>query len=211
MDNEKIGKIVMTILFAAIGITIVTSMIGPLFSVTYTDEQRENDDAGWIRLAYTKEGKNITYDIGNTITISGDDSQSGSGNSILWADSNITVFVRNGIAQYIGKTTDTVSGTLSNSFSISRNNIRTVINDNGETYTFTSSRYAMVPDADGVYSSFIDGDDSTMKNQKITRYYVGGLMGITAFNDMNTSDYRLYMDIQYEDGKVTGAEWSGSQ
>lgn len=208
--EDQTKHIAMVIVFAIVGIVLIANLVPALYSVTYKNVEGENDDAGWIRLAYSNSSKNITVSINDGITISGDDAQSGSGDTILWADNNLAIFVKNGTAQYIGRTNETVSGTLNDSFSISRNNIRTQITNGQDTYTFPSSQYAMMPDANGEYSSFINGNDTHMDNQKITNYYVGGLMGITAYNDIDNSPYDLYMTVLKDDESITGAEWRQS-
>lgn len=208
--EDRTKHIAMVIIFAIVGIVLVVNLIPALYSVTYKNVEGENEDAGWIRMAYSNSSKNITVSINGKITIRGDDSQSGWDDTILWADRNLTVFVKDGIAQYIGKNNGVQSGILGNNFSISRNNIRTQITDGSDTYTFPSSIYAMMPDANGGYSSFINGNDTLMDDPKITNYYIGGLMDITTYNNMNNSPYGLYMTILKEDKSVTGAEWGGS-
>lgn len=207
--EDQTKHIIMVIVFAIVGLVLIVNLIPALYSVTYKDVEKENDNAGWIRMAYSNNSKDITVSINGGITISGDDAQSGSGDTILWADNNLAIFVKNGTAQYIGRTNGTVSGTLNDSFSISRNNIRTQITSGQDIYTFPSSQYAMMPDANGEYASFMNGDDTRMDNQKTTNYYVGGLMGFTAYNNINNSPYDLYMTVLKDGQSVVGAEWRG--
>lgn len=208
--EDRTKHIVMVIVFAMVGIVVVTNLIPALYSVTYKDVEKDNDDAGWIRLAYSKNNESITVTINNGITISGDDSQNGNGDTIIWADSNLTVFVKDGEARYIGRNNGVQSGNLSDSFTISRNNIRTQIQDGSDTYSFPSPLYAMMPKADGEYTSFFNGDETRMDDPKRTNNYVGGLMGITAYNNMNDSLYELTMTVLKDDESITGAEWRQS-
>lgn len=205
--EDRTKHIAMVIVFAIVGIVLVVNLVPALYSVTYKDVERDNDNAGWIRLTYSKGNKDVTISIDDEIIISGGDSQSGEGDTILWADSNLTVFVKDGTAQYIGRNNGTLAGELGNNFTISRNNIRTQILDGNDTYLFPSSQYAMMPDANGEYTSFLNGDDTRMDNQKTTNYYVGGLMGITAYNNINNSPYDLYMTVLKDGQSVIGAEW----
>ena len=205
--DDLIKRISKGVIFATVGILLIVNFMPTLFSVTLKDVERENDDPGWIRLAYAKDGKTVTVTVDNGITIGGDDAQTGDGDTIIWADSNLSVFVKNGQAQYIGKNNDTLSGQLSDSFTISRTNARTQIIDGDDTYTFPPSQYAMMPDANGGYTSFLNGNDARMDSQKITNYYVGGLMGITAYNNINNSPYDLYMTVLKDGQSVIGAEW----
>jgi len=208
--EDQTRHIAMVIVFAIVGIVLIANLVPALYSVTYKNVVEENDDAGWIRMAYSNSSKNITVSINGKITISGDDSQSGWDDTILWADHNLAVFVKDGTAQYIGKNNGVQSGTLGNNFSISRNNIRTQITDGSDTYTFPSSVYAMMPDANGEYSSFINGSDTRMDDPRTTNYYIGGLMGFTAYDNMNDSAYELDMIVLKDDESVTGAEWRQS-
>lgn len=206
-SDELIKRISKSVIFATVGILLIVNFMPTLFSVTLKDVERENDDPGWIRLAYAKGGKTVTVTVDNGITISGDDVQTGDGDTIIWADGYLAVFVKDGVPQYIGKNNSTQSGTLNSTFTISRNNIRTQLIDGPDTYTFPSSQYAMMPSATGEYSSFIDGDSARMDDPKRTNNYIGGIMGITTYNNMNDSIYDLYMTVIKEDGSVKGAEW----
>lgn len=208
--EDQTKHIAMVIVFAIVGLVLIANLIPALYSVTYKNVVEENDDAGWIRMAYSNSSKNITVSISGKITISGDDSQSGWDDTILWADYNLAVFVKDGTAQYIGKNSDVQSGILGSNFTISRNNIRTQITDGSDTYTFPSSIYAMMPDANGEYSSFINGSDTRMDDPRTTNYYIGGLMGFTAYDNMNDSAYELDMIVLKDDESVTGAEWRQS-
>lgn len=207
--EDKIKRITMVIIFAIVSILLVVNLVPALYSVTYKDVERENENAGWIRLSYSKSDITVTFSVDNDITISGDDSQTGNGDTILWADNNLAVFVKDGNAQYIGRNNGVLSGELSDTFSISRNNIRTQITDGSNTYSFPSSQYAMMPNANGEYSSFIEGESARMDDTRRTNNYVGGLMGITTYNNVNDSIYTLNMFILKEDESVTGAEWRG--
>lgn len=208
--EDQTKHIAMVIVFAIVGLVLIANLVPALYSVTYKNVEKENDDAGWIRLTYSNSSKNISVSINDRITISGDDSQSGWDDTILWADHNLAVFVKDGTAQYIGKNNGVQSGVLGNNFSISRNNIRTQITDGSDTYTFPSSIYAMMPDANGEYSSFINGSDTRMDDPRTTNYYIGGLMGFTAYDDMSNSGYELDMIVLKDDESVTGAEWRQS-
>lgn len=208
--EDKIKRITMVIIFAIVSILLVVNLVPALYSVTYKDVERENENAGWIRLSYSKSDITVTFSVDNDITISGDDSQIGKGDTILWADNNLAVFVKDGNAQYIGRNNGVLSGELSDNFSISRNNIRTQITDGSNTYSFPSSQYAMMPNANGEYSSFIEGESARMDDTRKTNNYVGGLMGITAYNNMNDSIYELNMSVLKDGDVISGAQWMGA-
>lgn len=204
---DRVKHIVMVIVFAMVGIMIVVNVIPSLYSVTMKDVERDNENAGWIRLSYTKADADIPVSIGSDVSFGGANPQTGSlTDMIIWADSYLTVFIRNGSAHYVGKTTETVSGDLGTDFSIMRNNIRTVITDGSDTYTFPHSQYAMIPDSEGGYSSFMNGSDSVPQTHQM---FVGGLMGFVAYDGMNTTDYDLVLHRLYNEDDLTGAEWRG--
>lgn len=203
---DKIKQICMMVVFAIVGIVIVVNVAPTLFSVTYDYVDRDNENAGWIRFADTKGGAEVSYTIGQEITVATATSvQSGSGDTILWADDNLTVFVKDGMARYVGKNGSVVAGALGNEFSIFRNNLRTVITDGEDTYTFSSPRKAMVPNPEGAYASFLNGQESILKTPY--QHYVGGVMGFYAYDRMNTTEETLVLDVNKEDDTLYGASW----
>ena len=129
---------------------------------------------------------------------------------IIWADNNLSVYLQNGTAYYIGKNGGTVSkGSLSDNFTISKLSNAVRISDNGNTYNFPASSWAYIPNANGGYGSYLGGQDSHINRDNINRAYVGGLLDFYTYNNVNSGNYPLIMSVNQYDDLITGASWSG--
>lgn len=194
---------------------IILFAFAPMFiQATYETEDRTNDGMGWARFKYAT---NTTTDIevsinDGVLSLGGVSPQSGQiDDMIIWADNNLSVYIKDGTAHYIGDTGGgVITGALSDSFHIIKgaNNVR--ITDNGTTYTFLNSSWAYIPNANGDYGSFKNGTPSHLNRDDYTRPFVGGSFGITTYNNINSNGYDLALVIDRNGDEISGADWVGN-
>lgn len=194
---------------------IVLFAFAPMFiQATYETEDRVNDNSGWARFKYaTGTTTDIEVSISdNVLSLGGVEPQTGPADDmIIWADNNLSVFIQNGTARYIGNNSGTVTtGILSDSFHIIKGASNTRITDNGDTLTFPASSWAYIPNAKGGYGSFIDGVNSHLNNDNATRPFVGGLLGVYNYNSINSAGYDLKLIVDKNGDTISGAEWIGN-
>lgn len=201
----------MTALIAGL---ILFAFLPNFISVAYDSEVRENENAGWVRFNYsTNFSASIEYTIEESVlTIGGSAPQSGAvEDTIIWSDSYLCVYIKDGTPRYVGSNSGTVStGTLSDNFTITKGANDTRITDGVDTYYFTKAIWAYIPNANGKFASFVSGEDSHIDNAAYTRPFVGGLLGVYAYNDMNTNGYDLYLDVDKDGYVINGGEWKGN-
>lgn len=206
-------KFPITLLTVFVSVIILLALTPIFISSTYDSEDRHNDNVGWARFNYTT---NKTADISvniseGVVTLGGTAPQSGAVEDMfIWADNNLSVYLKDGTAYYMGKSSGGfVNGSLSGSFTISKDRNSVKISDDENNYTFPASSWAYIPSADGSYGSFINGEDSHINAQRVTRAYIGGLLDFYAYNNVNSGDYALNLIVLQDDDVISGASWSG--
>lgn len=193
---------------------IVLLALTPTFINSTTDiEERTNDNAGWVRFNYssnTTASVEYTIEDGN-ITIGGPAPQTGTAdNMIIWADNNLSVYLQNGTAYYIGKNGGTVSnGSLSDNFTISKLSNGVRITDGGNTYNFPASSWAYIPNANGGYGCFPNGQHTTLKDGTAP-VFLGGLLDVITYNNINSNGYDLVINVDKNGDNLAGADWVGN-
>lgn len=209
--NMKFLASLITVFISAI---LIISFAPMFIQATYETQDMVNDNSGWARLKYVT---NFTTDIDvkiedDTVTLGGTAPQSGPiEDMIIWADNNLSVYIKDGTPYYIGNNSGTVTvGALSDSFHIIKgaNNVR--ITDGGDTYTFPNSIWAYIPNATGGYANFMDGTESHLNEDNYTRPFVGGLLGIYTYNNYNSGGYDLVFTVDKNGDVISGADWVGN-
>lgn len=200
----------LTIFSIFIGAIVLFALTPIFIGSTINIEERTNDNVGWARFNYstgTTASVEYTIDDGD-ITIGGPAPQSGTASDmILWADNNLSVYLLNGSAYYIGKNGGTVSnGSLSDNFTISKLSNAVRISDNGNTYNFPASSWAYIPNANGGYGSFLNGQSSKL-TEGTSPVFVGGLLDVITYNNINSSGYDLVIDVDRNGDNLAGADW----
>ena len=191
---------------------VLVAMLPNFIGATYTTEERTNDNAGWVRFNYTT-GKTATIDYtitGGNLLIGGPSPQSGTADDmIIWADNNLSVYIKDGGAYFIGNNNGNIStGALSNTFTISKLSNGVRITDGGNTYNFPVSIWAYIPNSNGSYTSFINGDDSHTNGNNVNGAFVGGLFDIVAYNNYDNYGYDvLSLQVDQSDDIISGADW----
>lgn len=204
----------LTIFSIFIGAIVLLALTPTFINSTIDIEERTNDNVGWARFNYstnTTASIDVKIDDG-TLYLGGPGPQSGNADDmIIWADSNLSIYLLNGTAYYIGKNGGTLlTGSLSDDFNISKlaNSVR--ITDGGDTYNFPSSSWAYIPNANGGYGSFLDGQSSHTNNENPNGAYVGGLLGVTTYNNINSNGYDLIINVDKNGETLAGADWVGN-
>lgn len=207
-------KIVVTMITVFVSAIILMSFAPMFIQITYETEDKVNDNAGWARFKYAS-GTTTDIEVSisdGVLSLGGVAPQSGPADDmIIWADNNLSVYVKSGTAHYIGNNSGTVTtGSLSDSFRIVKGATNVKITDGGDTYTFPASSWAYIPNANGGYGSFLNGSDSHLNNDNVPRPFVGGLMGVYTYNSINSNGYDLDLVIGRNGDVINGAEWVGN-
>ena len=197
---------------AIISVIILVAFLPNFISTAYTTETVENEGAGWIRFNYsTNLSASIDYAIEDDVLSVGDSApQEGPvSDMIIWADTNLSVFINQGVPQYVGSYQGSVtSGSLNDTFTVVKGANDTKIIDGSDTYTFDKSNWAFIPNAGGNCASYLDGNETHINDSNFNRAYVGGgVAGVFAFNQYNTSGYNLVMVVDKDNHVIRGADW----
>lgn len=207
-------KIVVTIVTVFISAIVLFSFAPMFIQATYETEDKTNDNVGWARFKYaTGSTTDIQVSItDNVLYLGGIEPQTGpADNMIIWADNNLSVYIKDGTAYYIGNNAGTVTtGSLSDNFTISKLSNSVRITDNEDTYNFPASSWAFIPNAKGGYGSFLNDDDSHLNRDNISRPFVGYSSGVFTYNSFNTAGYDLNFIVDKNGDVINGAEWIGN-
>lgn len=203
-------KFPLAIISVFVGALVLIALTPIFIGSTISIEERTNDNVGWARFNYstnTTASVEYTIDDGN-ITIGGPAPQSGTADDmIIWADSNLSVYLKDGTAYYIGKNGGTVSkGSLSDNFTINKLSNGVRISDNGNTYNFPASSWAYIPNANGGYGSFLNGQSSKL-TEGTSPVFVGGLLDVITYNNFNSDGYDLVINVDKDGDNLAGADW----
>lgn len=206
--NMKFPILIFSVMIASI---LLFSVVPVFIGSTYSQEVTDNDNPGWARFNYstgTTANINIVIDDGS-IYLGGTKPQSGPlDDMIIWADNNLSVFIKDGGAHYIGNSAGTVTtGSLTDNFTISKTANNVKITDNGTTYTYPKSDWAYIPNSTGTYAFFENGTEVGL-NTNYQLATVGEFMGITAYNNI-VSDLNgtIVLNTDLDDTSISYAYW----
>lgn len=150
---KKIAVLIVSVFVCGL---ILFAFVPGLIGATVETEINENDGAGWARFNY-KEGPAI-YDIrittgADSVTVRAGTTQYGplSENTILYADSNATIYLYSGVI-YLDN--NGAGQLLGSDISIKRTASAFRIADNENVYTFDAPAWAYIPIRGGDYASF---------------------------------------------------------
>lgn len=194
---------------------VVLLALSPVFiASTYETETRHNDNVGWARFNYAT---NTSVEIPVTIedgvlSLGGPAAQTGTAdNMIIWADNNLAVYILEGRAYYQGYNGTSFNyGALSDSFTIKKTSTGVIVQDGEDSYTYPYSIWAYIPNANGTYGSFVNGEPSNTDNPNINRAFVGGLLGFNTYNNHNSGGYSLNLNVHKNGNEISGADWTGA-
>ena len=207
MDTVKFVPLLM-------GLLIAVLMVGAVFvpvissSTTHTVETTTqiNEGAEWLKLGYQETGDysfNVGFDGDDNFTVG---NQNGAYEDLIcYADNQRTLFtfgdylylVSNGDTPSVHKFTDNAnvtntSGTL------------TIMDGSNTIYTGASPNWAYVPDTNGAYGFFYDGNLTLDDKPTVA---VGSYANVFAFNDLVVDLNGVVLDMNkvgnYADGVVT--------
>ena len=194
---------------------ILFSLSSVFIGSTYEKVQGTNENMGWARFNYaTNTTTSVSVEISDgVLSLGGNVPQSGVvEDMIIWADENMSVYIKNGVPYYIGNDSGTFKmGSLSDSFTITKGANGISITDGEDTYSFPASAWAYIPNAKGDYGSYLDGQSSRLNSQNINRAYVGGLLDFYTYNNVNSGTYNLNLLVHKNGDTINGSEWNGGE
>lgn len=201
----------------AVAVLLTMGVLAPVISDVSTDyESVDNEGSSWIRMVYQTSPVDFDVDFSvdnGTVEISdGAGSQSGSGDTILYADSNMSVWIQDGSVHLLGKNaTSTISGTLSDGFSISGDSEGVTVSDGPDgglgVYVFPVPAYQFIPAEGGRYGFFPNGTNVLNVPSDLPLATTGSYAGVDVYNDMNNFDIPLGEYQSGEEGYVDGVYW----
>ena len=209
------NKTVLILAALVVAITMTMGVLTPIIAESTSDNHQTNEGAGWIRFAYDSN-ENTSYTISinssnltitnntDTQTPSGD-----SGNTILYADSNSSVWADSGTIRVLGKSNGSSEyWTASADLTITRDSNGVNITDGTNDTTYDSPSWAYIPISTGTYGFFQNGT-AVGDSGKPMASVGGGNAGIYAYNDIfscGDMDLSLITETD-EDGKIIGTSW----
>lgn len=101
------------------------------------------------------------------------------------------------------------SAGLGTVFEITKTSSGVAVSDSDNEYTFPASRWAIVPNANGPLGSYINGASSIAEGTY--RVFAGGLLGVYAYDDINSEGYDLDMIVSQTDDTLYGASWRSAE
>ena len=217
------GKLTILVCILVAGVIVGASL--PIFdSLTASSDSIHNDGAGWVRFDLNRSADasyniNVSWDDDGYYIANGsnvqtfDDSTTEDFSTIIYADSNVSVWTFDGDSIYMLGAVEgaPVMATFTDPVSIARDSAGVVISDGTDSYTFGAPAWAYVPQSSGAYGFFNYDEERGVKNPTGTPTAVigGGNVGVYAYNDIYTYDgLGLTMHpIIGEDSLYYGAEW----
>lgn len=219
--NSKIVTVFVSLIVA--GLVVGASL--PIFATfTASSETVHNDGAGWVRFDLNTSA-DTTYNIGISWDENGyylangsnvqtyDDNATSDFETILYADSNVSVWTTDGDnTRMLGKADGApVFWEFTEPITIVRDSEGVVISDGSDSYAFGVPEWAYIPWSGGSYGFFAyDAERGvTVPNGTPTAVVGGGFAGVYAYNDILRYDgLGLEMSaLTGEDGLYYGAEW----
>ena len=218
------GKLTILVCILVAGVVVGASL--PIFdSLTASSESIHNDGAGWVRFDLNKSADasyniNVSWDDDGYYIANGanvqtfNDSTTEDFNTIIYADSNVSVWTADGDSIYMLGTDAgaPVMATFTDPVSIARDSAGVVVSDGTDSYTFGAPAWAYVPQSSGVYGFFNYDEERGVNNPTGTPTAVigGGFAGVYAYNDIYTYGglgLTMHPIIDEETGLYYGAEW----
>ena len=215
-------KITVSMIVGIVVATILTmGILSPVIQDVSTDyESVDNEGSSWIRMVYQTSPVDFDVDFSvdnGTVEISdGAGSQSGSGDTILYADSNMSVWIQDGSVHLLGKTaTSTISGTLSDGFSVSGDSEGVTVSDGPDgglgVYVFPVPTYQFIPAEGGRYGFFPNGTNVLNVPSDLPLATTGSYAGVDVYNDTNNLDISIYMHDSGDEGYINGVVWDDTE
>lgn len=215
-------KITVSMIVGIVVATILTmGILSPVIQDVSTDyESVDNEGSSWIRMVYQTSPVDFDVDFSvdnGTVEISdGAGSQSGSGDTILYADSNMSVWIQDGSVHLLGKTaTSTISGTLSDGFSVSGDSEGVTVSDGPDgglgVYVFPVPTYQFIPAEGGRYGFFPNGTNVLNVPSDLPLVTTGSYAGVDVYNDTNNLGISIYMHDSGDEGYINGVVWDDTE
>ena len=231
MDTGKTTTLVISLI---VGVVMITGILIPICAeaTSQSSESVENEGAGWVRFALDRnagttyslsysEDENASYINNGTDrqTYTWDDSNTSVFETILYADSNLCVWMDEYGSHILGTKNGNpiyVSGFIE--FTIIRDASGvTVTTDTSEPLTFGMPTWAYIPVSTGNYGFFLASDLDPELGNGVKNYpsnmplavVGGGFAGVSAYND--TYSFKglgfTMQSIIDENGLYYGATW----
>lgn len=207
------NKVIPGVLGVFVVICLVGGMLVPIIDGMGEGEPTVNPDAGWIRMNYdTAAGSTYTVTItpgDDDITVAnGSDTQTGSDDTIFYADSNVAVWMQDGTVNILGQNTDGPQFLQpEEAITVTRTAEGVTVASGGDSFSFATPAWAYVPFSSGNYGYFTDG--TAVKTNSPMAAVGGGFAGVYAYNDITRyAGLGLQLQTVMEDGKLTGAYWA---
>ena len=200
---------------------ILFAFVPGLISATVETETLANEGGGWARFKYV-DGS-ATYDIkitatSDSVAIRGGTTQTGPlmDNTILYADSNLCVYLYGGVPYLAGADwrdlggeswhyygTDIQGGEIE----VKRNSsgVRIVDNDDN-VYSFEAPAWAYVPIKNGPFAFYPNGSE-VIRNDPAPLASVGTLAGVGAYNGAVSVPNLLTLNADVGDDYISGVQW----
>lgn len=213
MENKLILGVISTLVI----VTLLGSVLVPVIDSQTEGERITNDGAGWLRMEYNA-APTATYQIAadnvsneaGLLVHDGSATQIGDVDTIIYASSNLTCWMQDGLLKILGQNGDGAFFVEpEESFIVKRDSTGVELTiDNGETpYLFAAPEWAYVPKSTGNFGFFDAGTPVDMNNYPVAAVG-GGFAGVYGFNGLQTYGLGLQLQTELdEDGKLTGGTW----
>lgn len=224
MENKLItGIIGVVVVFALLGYALVP-VIDNLTDGGTETQTLSQEGAGWVRMVYDSAPNSYyavnlavsddAYTATNNIQDGAEpDVQSGSDDSILYADSNLAVWGQDGSIIVLGTDADGANYFLQSDDGVRvvRSEDKVEVFDVGGTdlyATFGVPSYAFIPVSTGGYGFFENGTEAALQENVPAPIVGGGFAGVYAYGNIIAYDLPQRMQTEItEDGKLAGAYW----
>lgn len=225
MENKLItGIIGVVVVFALLGYALVP-VIDNLTDGGTETQTLSQEGAGWVRMVYDTAPNSYyavnlavsddAYTATNNIQDGAEpDVQSGSDDSILYADSNLAVWGQDGSIIVLGTDADGANYFLQSDDGVRvvRSEDKVEVFDVGGTdlyATFGVPSYAFIPVSTGGYGFFENGTEAALQENVPAPIVGGGFAGVFGYDSMigyNLGRQVLQKEFT-EDGKLSAAYW----
>ena len=211
------NKVVIGVISAFVVVTMLAMVLMPVIDANTQRESITNDGAGWLRMEYNTGGSYsvaadaISSDDG-LLVYNGTDSQIGADDTIIYASSNLTAWIQDGLLQVLGTNDDGIFyAAPEESFMITRDStgVSLAIDSEETTYSFSSPTWAYVPKSTGNYGFFENGTPVKLESDKPLAIAGGGFAGVYATDNTiryNELGLQLMTTID-DDGMLIAAYW----
>ena len=217
------------VITGVIGVFVVICLVGtalvPLIDSWAKGESETNEGAGWLRMEYASSAPTQIYiranigDEGLTVereTVNPDvtETQTGQDDTIIYASSNLAVWMEDGLLHILGQKEDgtpfyvqpsSLMVDLPFGWSAQRINY----DENEDAILIPAPSWAYIPKSSGNYAFFNAGDAVKMESDKPTAVIGGGVASVYAYNDIiRYAGLGLQFVPEYDESdKLIGASW----